>query len=624
MFSDLLRHLGLNRPAHRTARRQTRRIGLERLETREVPATVFAIAPGNQLLRFDSATPGTIQSTTAITGLGAGESVRGIDFRPRTGQLFASTVATGMANSAVTTYRLDPLTGAATLIGATPVITGGGDFPGGYDFNPTVDRLRFVNVNLINLRLNPNNGAVAGTDTGLTAGSTIIAEAYDRNFDRQNNAGDVGTLGTTLYGIDRASSSLVRQGGIDGTPSPNGGVITAVGPLGFTLRNNVTDDGGFDIMDSTANGGLGTAFAGLTANDNVTRLYTIDLTTGAATSLGAIGNGATQVFSLAVVPDSALVVGSGLGANADVRSLNPSNGAVLKTFIGAEPGSQGPFVGFQGGVRVASGDVNRDGIPDVIVSAIAPQGHVKVFDGVTGVQLSGNPLGSIFAFPNFQGTVNVGSADVNRDGFDDVLVVANGSNGAVKVFSGKDGSLLASFLAYQNFLGNVTISGADFNNDGQAEIVTVAAINGHLKVFNADGTPFTSATLPNFVNSFFAFSPYLGDVSVATGDLNGDGVPDFALASGPGVPLNVRVVNGTNGQNLSSFLVTGFGANYTGGGNVGVSDVNGDGRYEVVVTPNLGTQANVLAFDAFGASIGNPFAAFANFQGGATVAGKRF
>jgi len=354
-------------------------------------------------------------------------------------------------------------------------------------------------------------------------------------------------------------------------------------------------------------------------------LYTINLTGAAnvATSLGLIGNGTTEIYSIAVVPNSALLVGSGLGANADVRSLNPTNGAVLRTFIGAEPGSQGPFVGFKGGVRVASGDVNRDGIPDAIVSAIAPQGHVKVFDGVTGVQITGNAIGSFFAFAGFNGTVNVGSADVNRDGFDDVLVVANGANGAVKAFSGKDGSLLVSFIAYQGFLGNVTISGADFNLDGAAEIVTVAAINGHLKVFNADGTPFTGGG-PTFVNSFFAFSPYLGDVAVAAGDLNGDGVPDFALASGAGVPLNVRVVNGTNGQTLSSFLVTGFGASYTGGGKVGVSDVNSDGRYEAVVTPNLGTQATVLAFDAFGAPVGTPFAAFANFQGGATVAGQRF
>ena len=76
MFSDLLRRLGLTRSPNRAARRraQPRRLGVERLEVREVPATVFAIAPGNNLLRFDSTSPGTIQSTTAITGLGAGDS----------------------------------------------------------------------------------------------------------------------------------------------------------------------------------------------------------------------------------------------------------------------------------------------------------------------------------------------------------------------------------------------------------------------------------------------------------------------------------------------------------------------------------------------------------------------
>src|SRR3954451_5377319 len=164
MFSHLLRRLGLARSGDRAARRLAR-LRLETLEGREVPATVYAIAPGNQLLRFDSATPGTIQSTTAITGLGAGETVRGIDFRPRTGQLFVSTVATGSANSAITTYTLNPNTAVATLVGATPVITGAGDQPSGYDFNPTVDRLRDVNTSDVNLRLNPNNGTVAGTDT---------------------------------------------------------------------------------------------------------------------------------------------------------------------------------------------------------------------------------------------------------------------------------------------------------------------------------------------------------------------------------------------------------------------------------------------------------------------------
>ena len=65
-------------------------------------------------------------------------------------------------------------------------------------------------------------------------------------------------------------------------------------------------------------------------------------------------------------------------------------------------------------------------------------------------------------------------------------------------------------------------------------------------------------------------------------------------------------------------------AGSTGGANVGLADANHDGRLDLRVTPGFGLQADVLAFDGFGASLGVTFPAFANFLGGATVAGTRF
>lgn len=91
----------------------------------------------NTLVVFDTASPsaGTFR---AITGLGANESVRGIDRRPATGQLYAVTVTTGpAANSVLRTYTVNPDTGAATLVGATAAaLAGAGDVPTGLDFNP--------------------------------------------------------------------------------------------------------------------------------------------------------------------------------------------------------------------------------------------------------------------------------------------------------------------------------------------------------------------------------------------------------------------------------------------------------------------------------------------------------
>lgn len=616
-----------------------RPLNLEALEAREVPALIYALqgglvggmagANGNVLLRFDSATPGTVIASTAITGLGAGETLQGIDFRPRTGQLVGITFpTTGAAPQAAKTYTINPLTGVATLVGTSAAITGGtNDVSGDIDFNPTVDRIRYVagdGTLTANARLNPNNGALVANDTAVTPTTAVlIGAAYDRNTDRQSAA----NIATTLYVIDRATNTLGTLGSVNSTPnSPNGGVFTPIGPLGITL--STTGEGGFDIVEAVGaasaanNNGLGVAYAALTVG-TTTGLYTINLTTGAATLVGNIGAGNPEVFDIAVVPEGVVVVGSGLGANGDVRLLDPVTGANrLSSAIL-------PFQGFLGGVRVAAGDVNGDGVPDAIVTAIqAPNGHVKVFDGTNGAEIR-----SFFTFQGYSGSVNIAAGDVNGDGFADVIVVANGIpgvttsiNGHTKVFSGRDGAQLASFFAYANFNGNVTVAAADFDNDGLDEVVTSAAINGHTRVFNAaTAALFTSASLPNFQNSFLAFAPYLGDVSVAAGDINGDGTPDLVLGSGAGVRFNVRAVNGRDGSQISSFFVD-FNNNaaFTGGGRVGLSDFNRDGLFDLIATPGVGTAATAVAFNPLNAQLLGSFPAFANFQGGATVGGARF
>ncbi len=102
-----------------------------------------------------------------IAGVTAGETLVGIDYRPQTGQLFSfgvnATTDTG------TVYIIDPQTGAASVVGSAGLVafvtTAGAvvDLPPvsagyGFDFNPTVDRIRVVTGTGLNFRLNPNNG----------------------------------------------------------------------------------------------------------------------------------------------------------------------------------------------------------------------------------------------------------------------------------------------------------------------------------------------------------------------------------------------------------------------------------------------------------------------------------
>jgi hypothetical protein len=294
-------------------------MNIEPLETRISPATLYALNNANQLLRFESDASGTV-TTIPLTGLGPGEALRGIDFRPETSELFAVSVTDGSANNAaLVTYIVNTTTGALALVGTVPVLPGGADVPTGLDFNPAVDRMRYVNTNDENARINPNNGSLAGDDTNLTPAATtdLIGVAYDRNF--------ANTPFATLFAINRNTSTLSRVGGVDGSPTPNSGTVTDIGSLGVTL--SATADGGFDIENAT-----GIAYAALTANDNVTRLYTVNLATGAATVLGVIGNGTMEIFGLSAAPAAIQIVNAStatyLDAEGDQVTVKVSKGTL--------------------------------------------------------------------------------------------------------------------------------------------------------------------------------------------------------------------------------------------------------------------------------------------------------
>jgi hypothetical protein len=282
-----------------------RRLRLAALAAAAVAASSLAASPpaaaepaagivgATTLVTFDTATPAAL-TARSITGLQSiDETVVGIDLRPATGQLFAVTVPIGIsANALVRTYAVDPATGAATFVGSIPsTVPGAADTQWGVDFNPTVDRLRAVLANNESFRINPSNGSLAGDDVNLTytlpATGPIVAAAYDRNV-----AAAVGSP-TTLYEIDRGSSQLAVQGGIDGRGpgGVNGGQVTAVGPLGVTL--DAGSDAGLDIS-----GASGTTYATLSAG-RVSGLYTVNLATGAATLVGSFP---LDVRDVAVLP----------------------------------------------------------------------------------------------------------------------------------------------------------------------------------------------------------------------------------------------------------------------------------------------------------------------------------
>jgi hypothetical protein len=262
-----------------------------------VPAAGVTTASG--LVTFDTATPGQLQVQPMSGFVTSGEVVIGLDTRPATGELFAVTAPVGvMANAIVRTYVVNRATAVATHVGTIPsTVPGASSLPSGVDFNPLVDRIRVVQTNNENFRINPNNGTLVGDDANLTyaapATGPVVALAHDRNV----APGPPGTpppagARTTLYGIDSGSDRLVTQGGVDGASpgGPNGGPIAAVGQLGVSVVDG--SDPGFDIAsDGTAYAALRTAVS--------PALYTVNLATGAATPIGPL---AVDLRSLTIFP----------------------------------------------------------------------------------------------------------------------------------------------------------------------------------------------------------------------------------------------------------------------------------------------------------------------------------
>lgn len=250
-----------------------------------------AVTTSNQLLSFNAGQPGKILSKKPLVGLQSGENIAGIDFRMSKGVLYAL----GSMNGQGRLYTIDTSTGRASQVGAPLAVTLEGD-EFGFDFNPTVDRIRVVSNTGQNLRLHPDSGSVVDSDPnqpGLQLDSKLAFDAADSNAGKPARVmaaaysyNKVNDKITTNFAIDGQLDLLLTQGSREGlTPavSPNTGRLFTVGKLGFGVAQRVS----FDITDST-----NTGFAAFTrAGAGDSKFYLVNLETGSATFLGTIGGG---------------------------------------------------------------------------------------------------------------------------------------------------------------------------------------------------------------------------------------------------------------------------------------------------------------------------------------------
>ncbi|MBO2012608.1 DUF4394 domain-containing protein [Hymenobacter negativus] len=453
---------------------------------------LYAVS-GGQLVSFLSDSPSLLRSTVALGSLNAGETLAGLDFRPATGELYALGYDPATTNTRL--YTVNVTTGALTPIGTGPVQLplGGASDRIGFDFNPTVDRIRVVSTNRADYRLVPTTGAVAATDGTLTAGPVISAAAYTNNQSSSNS--------TTLYDYDATNANLYIQN------PPNNGTLVLVGPSGLTVPTTPrgADFDIYNIPSTTTNTAYLSVNSGASLND---QLFTVDLASGAATPKGTIGNGGDV---------------SGLAAFISAGTLLTWNGSVSTDWLTAANWTPAQ-------VPTANNDV-------VIPSGTPNQPTISASNG-TGKQARNITLnsGAVLTLAD-NGVLLIGGNFTNNSG--SVAALGAQGNGRV-VLTGASPHTLAGTLttfpilnvsAATTLAGPVSISkglqlASNLTSTGQT-LTLLSSAAGTAYVANSGGTIVGNVTVQRYIdpsaNAGVGYRHYSSPVS-------GNTVADFATA----------------------------------------------------------------------------------------------
>ncbi len=313
--------------------------------------------------------------------------------------------------------------------------------------------------------------------------------------------------------------------------------------------------------------------------DSVNLNYQGKLGSGLIDYNRALGAAKATVASTAQpVSQDWLVVGAGAGGGPHVRVFDWQDNVLTQWFAYDEK--------FRGGVNVATGDVDGDGNRDIVTAPGAGGGpHIRIFDH------QGNVKAQWFAYDEkFRGGVNVAVGDIDNDGLAEIIVApAGGMETIVKIFD-YTGHMRFKFLAYaDNFIGGASIAVGDVDNNGLADIITGAGSGGgpHVRVFSRQG---------QIKQQWFAYDEkFRGGVNVAVGDANNDNQKDIVTTPGQGGGPHVRVFDWQGKVKQQWFA---FPPENRTGLKVAVGDITGDGQNEILVAMQKGGEPLVRIFNS--------------------------
>lgn len=249
---------------------------------------VYVVDTDQNLISFDSATPGTILTAHGITGLLGGDTVRSMDFSDANGNLY-------LIGSSSRLYTVNPNTGFASAVSAGPFnpILNGTTL--GMAYNPANGQIQVVTDLNQSLRLDPALGTVAGSDPNVHYAVGDINVLMDPTIN------GLAIRGGSIYALDSSLNILAQLNTATGD-------LTSIGLLG----TDISRFNGFDISPGSGIAYVGSpaASGGLAAD-----LWRLNTGSGQLTLVGHIGGPSDNylLLAMAVVPEPSTAAMMGLG-----------------------------------------------------------------------------------------------------------------------------------------------------------------------------------------------------------------------------------------------------------------------------------------------------------------------